>query len=191
MSTREHLYSVVASLQPVVQGVSPQAMDDPSPCDDWKVRDVVNHMLGTVEAMRRVGAREDLDPADPWGTGGEHVSDQWRDGLSDLLTRWAQAWSQPEAWEGDAMDGAMPRQAVGDMGYAEVLLHGWDLARGSGQEVTFDDAAVDRALEVMGDIGEMGRTQGAFGAEVTLPDDASPLERVLAASGRDPRGSAD
>lgn len=191
MSTREHLYSVVASLQPVVQGVSPQAMDAPSPCEDWLVRDVVNHMLGTVEAMRRVGAAEDLDPADPWGTGGEHVSDQWRNNLSDLLIRWADAWSQPEAWEGDAMDGAMPRQAVGDMGYAEVLLHGWDLARGSGQDVDFDDAAVERALEVMGDIGELGRTQGAFGAEVPVPDDASTLDRVLAASGRDPRGSAD
>ena len=88
------------------------------------------------------------------------------------------------------MDGAMPRQAVGDMGYAEVVLHGWDLARGSGQDVHFDDAAVTHALEVMGDIGEMGRTQGAFGAEVTVPDDASPMDRVLAASGRDPRGSA-
>lgn len=190
MSTREHLHSVVTSLQPVVQGVSPQAMDDPSPCQDWKVGDVVNHLLGTVEAMRRIGAREDLDPADPWGTGGEHLTDDWRNRLSDLLTRWADAWSQQEAWEGEAMDGAMPRGVVGDMGYVEVILHGWDLARGTDQPVSFDDAALDRALEVMEEIGEMGRTQGAFGAEVRVPEDASTLDRVLAASGRDPRRSA-
>ncbi|MCW2849376.1 MAG: hypothetical protein JWR90_3350 [Marmoricola sp.] len=186
MSTREHLFSVVASLQPVVHGVSAQEMGGSTPCTEFDVRTVANHMLGTVEAMRRVGASEPLDPQDPWGTNGDNVREQWRDDLSDLLTAYAKAWSQPEAWEGDAMDGALPKQLVGDMGFVEVMLHGWDLAKGSGQDVAYDDAAVERALEIMEVIGEQGRGQGAFGPERDVPDDAPDFAKVLAKSGRDP-----
>ena len=46
-------------------------MDEPTPCPDWDVRALANHMLGTVEAMRRAGASEDPDPDDPWGTAGD------------------------------------------------------------------------------------------------------------------------
>ena len=88
------------------------------------------------------------------------------------------------------MDGAMPKQLVGDMGYVEVMLHGWDLAKGTGQDLEYDDQAVERALEILEVIGEQGRSGGAFGPEVQVPDDASPFAKVLAKSGRDPEWSA-
>ena len=190
MSSRDHVFSIVATLQPVVQGVSTQDADRPTPCPDWTVRDAANHLLGTAEAMRRIGAGEPLDPQDPWGTGGDHLHEDWRDDLSDLLTRWAKSWSQPEAWEGEAMDGAMPKQVIGDMGFVEVMLHGWDLARGTGQDLAYDDAAVEQALAVMDEIGEQGRSQGAFGPEKDVPDDASTFARVLAKAGRDSEWTA-
>ncbi len=186
MSTREHLYDVVARLQPVIHGVSADQMGDSTPCEDWDVRAAATHLLGTIEAMRRVGAGEPLDPEDPWGTNNTELGDSWRTDLSELLRRYADAWSQPGAWEGEAMDGAMPKQMVGDMGYVEVMLHGWDLARASGQDVEYDDGSVERALEIIDQIGEQGRSQGAFGAQVSVPDDASPWDKVLAGAGRDP-----
>ena len=191
MSTREHVFGVVAALQPVLQGVSATDLDRPSPCEDWSVRKVADHLLGTVEAMRRVGAGEPLDAQDPWGTSGGHLEDSWRDDLGDLLTAWATAWSQPEAWEGDAMDGAVPREQIGKMGYVEVILHGWDIAAGTGRELELSEGAVAEALEVMGEIGEQGRSMHAFGPEVSVDDDASDLDRVLARSGRDPEWSRD
>jgi uncharacterized protein (TIGR03086 family) len=186
MSTREHLHSVVASLEPVIQGVPAAQMNAPTPCPEYDVRTVANHMLGTIEAMRRVGADEALDPDDPWGSNGDNVRDQWRDDLSQKLTEFADAWSEPDAWEGEAVGGSMPRPMVGDMGFVEVMLHGWDLAKGSGQTVVYDDAAVQRALEILDVIGDQGRSGGAFGPEVQLPDDAEPFAKVLAKSGRDP-----
>ncbi|MET0997328.1 MAG: TIGR03086 family metal-binding protein [Marmoricola sp.] len=186
MATRDHLYSVVASLQPVIYGVSPMEMDKPTPCDEFDVRTVANHMLGTIEAMRRVGAAEPLDPEDPWGTNGQNIREQWRDDLGHKLTAFADAWSQPDAWEGDAMDGAVPRQLIGDMGYVEVMLHGWDLARGTGQDLDYTDEAGERALEILEVIGEQGRSQGAFGPEVEVPDDAPAFAKALGKSGRDP-----
>ena len=190
MSTREHLHSVVASLQPVIHGVSAAEGGAPTPCTEWDVRTVANHMLGTVEAMRRVGAGEALDRDDPWGTNGDHMREEWRRDLSDLLTAYADAWSQEDAWEGEAMDGAMPKKLVGELAFVEVMVHGWDLARGSGQDVEYDDAAVDEAVEVMERIGEQGRSQGAFGPEVSVPDDAPALHKVLGQAGRDPEWTA-
>lgn len=190
MATRDHLFSIVASLQPVIQGVSALDMGKPSPCAEFDVRAVASHMLGTIEAMRRIGASEPLDTQDPWGKSGVDVGEQWRDDLSQKLTQYAKAWSQPEAWEGDALDGAIPRQTVGDMAFVEAMLHGWDLARATGQDLEFDDAAVERAQEVLEEIGEQGRSQGAFGPEVKVPDEAPGFAKVLGQSGRDPEWSA-
>ncbi len=190
MATRDHLYSVVASLQPVVYGVSEEEMDKPTPCTEFDVRSVANHMLGTIEAMRRVGASVPQDPEDPWGTSGENISEQWREDLGRRLTEFADAWSQPDAWEGDPTDGGMPRQMVGDMGFVEVMLHGWDLAKGTGQDLDYDDEAAQRALEILEQIGEQGRSGGAFGPQVQVPDDAPPFAKALALAGRDPHWSA-
>ena len=58
------------------------------------------------------------------------------------------------------MDGAMPREDVGDMAFLEVLLHGWDLARATGQELEVDDAVAQQAQELMDKHGEIGRSMG-------------------------------
>lgn len=81
----------------------------------------------------------------------------------------------------------MPKQMIGAMAFVEVLLHGWDLARTSGQQVTLDEGVVSAASAVMAAIGEMGRSQGAFAQLVEVPADADELDRVLAQAGRDPR----
>ena len=186
MATHEHVHSAVETLQPVVAGVADDALDRPTPCTEYDVRTLANHLLGTVEAMRRIGASEDLDEDDPWGTGGDHMSDTWRDDLTGRLDGYAAAWDDPAAYEGDAMGGKMPRSMIGGMAFVEVVLHGWDLAQGSGQQVQYDDGVVSAALEVMERIGEMGRSQGAFGTLVDLPEGASDFARVLAQAGRDP-----
>jgi uncharacterized protein (TIGR03086 family) len=88
------------------------------------------------------------------------------------------------------MGGAMPKQLIGDMGFVEVMLHGWDLARGTGQDLEYDDASVERALEVLEQIGEQGRQQGAFGPEVQVPADAPAFAKALAKAGRDAEWTA-
>ena len=64
MSTREHLRSVVTTLQPVVKGVPADHMGASTPCTEFDVRAVANHRIGTMEAMRRIGASEPVDAED-------------------------------------------------------------------------------------------------------------------------------
>jgi uncharacterized protein (TIGR03086 family) len=190
MAAHEHVHDLVSSLRPVVERVPDDVLDRPTPCPDWDVRALANHMLGTIEAMRRVGAGETLDEDDPWGAAGDHMSERWREDLGERLGGFAEAWDSPDAFEGEAMGGKMPKQMIGLMAYTEALLHGWDLARASGQEVAYDEGVVAGALEAMGQIGEMGRKQGAFGPLVDLPGEATALDQVLAQAGRDPHWTA-
>ncbi|RYP86023.1 TIGR03086 family protein [Nocardioides guangzhouensis] len=185
MPSKDHFHSVVATLQPVIHGIGEDRLDAPTPCTEWTVRDLADHFLGTSEAMRRAGADEARDPDDPWGTAGGHLTPTWRVDLSAQLTGLADAWAREEAWQGE-VDGT-PKQGMGDMAYVEVMLHGWDLARGSGQDVAFDPDAVAQARAVMEQIGRMGRDGGAFGALVDVGDDASDWDVVLAEAGRDPQ----
>lgn len=190
MSAREHLHGVVAALHPVVHGVPEGALSAPTPCAEYDVRALVSHLLGTTEALRAYGAGEPPDPDDPWGTRGVALTDDWRDRLSGRLTALADAWAQPEAWEGDALDGALPREMLGRMAYGEVLLHGWDLAVATDQGLELTRPQIDEAMAVMRSDAEAARSQGAFGPEVRVPDDAPTIDKVLGASGRDPDWSA-
>ena len=190
MALHEHVHDLVTAVKPVVTAVPDDAMDDPTPCPEWDVRALANHLLGTIEAFRRVGVAEPLDPDDPWGTGGDHMSDTWRDDLASRLDGFAGAWDTAEAYEGEVPGAQMPKQVLGGMAFVEALLHGWDLARATGQDVAYDDAVVAEAVAVMEQIGATGRQMGAFGELVELPEDASALQHVLAEAGRDPGWTA-
>lgn len=185
MSTREHFHGVVAALQPVVQGVPESTLGDATPCTELDVRGLVAHLLGTSEAMRRLGAGEPLDPQDPWGTRGAEVTATWRKDLSQRLIALADAWQPEAAWDGTAMDGAMERSLLGKMAYVELVAHGWDLAVATGQGVELTEPQVAAFAEVMAEIGETGRSMGAFGPQVAVDDDAPAFDHALAAAGRD------
>jgi uncharacterized protein (TIGR03086 family) len=153
------------------------------------VRQLTNHFLGTSEAMRRLGAGEDRDPEDPWGTGGDYLHGDWRGALSGQLLGVADGWSRDEAWDGMVDGSEMPMEGAGDMAYVELVLHGWDLARGTGQHVSYDDAAVAQADEILDQIGQMGRDANIFAPIIEVPDDAPAIDKMLAKSGRDPHWS--
>ena len=184
MASKDHFHSIVATVQPVVHGVAEDQLGNPSPCEEWTVRDVANHFLGTSEAMRRAGAGEQRDPQDPLG----HVR---RPHEHRLARRPVAPAHRPRrrldarGRLGRASSDGMPKQGMGDMAFIEVMLHGWDLASATGQDLVFDDDAVAQAKAIMEQIGAMGREQGAFGELVDVGDDASDWERVLAEGGRD------
>ncbi|MFC5235845.1 TIGR03086 family metal-binding protein [Pseudonocardia zijingensis] len=167
--------------------------DDPSPCADYAVRDVVNHLAFGFLLAHRSGAREPWDPS--W-TAADRTpylvglpADKWAAACADEAEAAARAWADPAAWEGDAEMGgaAMPAAAVGSMMTAEFAVHSWDLAVATGRTVDVPDGLARAVLDGVLAIAPSGREGGWFAAEVALPADAPPFPRALAASGRDPR----
>ena len=84
----------------------------------------------------------------------------------------------------------MPAAAIGSMMTSEFVLHGWDVARATGQSFTVPEPLATTALAGVEAIAGMGRDGGWFAAEVEVPQDAPTLDRALALSGRDPAWTA-
>lgn len=158
----------------------------PTPCDGWTVRDLVGHVLGLTAAFTAAARKETLHGDAPDG-----LPAGWRDLLHRQADDLAQAWRRPEAWQGEAKAGGvtMPGDVMGVVALDELVLHGWDLARATGQrfDATLADveACTDFAAAVSGP-GQEDQRQGLYGPVVPVPDDAPALDRLLGLAGRDP-----
>jgi len=175
-----------------IRGVDPARYGDPTPCTDWTVGQAVNHLaFGLV--MAEYGARKTAWPSDwtedercPYLRGVPEA--EWRERAAEAGAAAARAWQDPAAWEGDAPfgSGSMPAAAIGSMMTAEFVLHGWDVARATGQTFTVPEPLAATVLAGVESIAGMGRDGGWFGPEVAVPGDAPTLDRALGLSGRDP-----
>ena len=193
MDSAHHLRQSIDLAVDTVRRTDLARYGDPSPCADYAVRDVVNHLAFGFLLAHRSGAREPWDPA--WS--GEQLTpylvglpaEKWAQACADEAAAAARVWADPAAWEGEAsMGGApMPAAAIGTMMTAEFALHAWDLAAATGRPVDVPDELGAAVLDGVLAMAPSGREGGWFGPEVAVPADASAFERALAASGRDPR----
>lgn len=192
MDHADHMRESIDIAVAAIRGADPARFGEPSPCQDWTVGQAVNHLaFGLV--MAEYGARKAAWPPDwtedercPYLRGVAEA--EWADRAAETGAAAARAWHDPSAWEGETPfgSGAMPAAAVGSMMTAEFVLHGWDVARATGQPFSVPEPMAATVLAGVESIASMGRDGGWFGPEVTVPGDASTLDRALAASGRDP-----
>ncbi|MCC0100185.1 TIGR03086 family protein [Streptomyces flavotricini] len=161
-----------------------------TPCPEYTVRDLLGHLSGLAVAFRDA-ARKDLGPSTATAPGATTPSlpADWREGLPRALGEMAEAWREPAAWTGMTRAGGvdLPGEIAGVVAADELVIHGWDLARATGQEYAPDRAAlrVSHAFLLRAAEDE-GRGGGIFGAVVPVPDDAPLLDRAVGLSGRDP-----
>lgn len=174
-----------------VASVDPGQLGQPTPCDEWDTRALVNHLVlwtsYSLEARAHGGSVDeklmDRDFAAEPG---------FADAYRAQLDRALDAWSDPAVWEGtlDVMGSATPAADVAGLNLAEMVLHGWDLAAATGQQYTVSDRAAAAALTAVEANAELFRQYKGFADPVTVAPGAPALDRVLAASGRDPSWSA-
>lgn len=166
-----------------VAGVANDQWDKPTPCADWTVRDLVKHL---VDSQAMFGGFIEREPA-----AGPDVGD-------DPHGAWTAARDQMQAWlddpaaagaEFEGMGGTTTFEtAVNRFVCFDLLVHGWDLATATGQDATIDPDELPTLWEDTRVLGEMIRSEGTCGPEVTAPDDATEQEQLLAYLGREPRG---
>ncbi|MFE1439720.1 TIGR03086 family metal-binding protein [Streptomyces sp. NPDC058739] len=178
---------VVAGL---VAGVREEQLADKTPCPAYAVRNLLGHLYGLSVAFRDA-ARKDLGPTTDTSPG-DHVPDVgegWRSELPRALDELAAAWREPAAWSGMTRAGSvdLPGAVAGAVVVDELVIHGWDLARATGQVYEPDEAALRSAHEfLLAAAEDPGRGAGAFGPVVPVAEGASVLARAVGLSGRDP-----
>lgn len=173
----------------VVQGVpETKSLDDPSGCGDWDLRTLLNHTIlwTSYSAERRAhgeSVAEDLMNKDFTADPG------FREDYARQVQKAVDAWSTPQAWEGtrDMMGSATPATDIGAMLIMEMVLHGWDVARATGQQYHATDALAATLLETVTQQAELFRKYQGFADPIETGDQASTFDQALALSGRDPR----
>lgn len=173
--------------RPLVAGTRADQLDLPTPDDEWDVRTLLNHVvagnwwaaeLAGGKTIEEVGDRLDgdvigPDPLDAWDASAEAA---------------AKAFEMPGALAAPCAVsyGPVPGEVYAGHRFLDVLLHGWDLAKATGQPTDLDPALVAGALEVLTPQWDMLRGSGAFKTDVPVPDDGDPQTRLLAMVGRRP-----
>lgn len=156
------------------------------------VAELLQHLLGLSVAFRDAAAKIDgPTTSTPPGPVTDPLPDDWRAQVDDLLGQLATAWQEPDAWQGMTKAGGvdLPGEIGGLVGLNEVLLHGWDVARATGQDYAVTEAECEAVLPVVRpdpDDPEGAGREGLFGPVVDVADDAPAFDRVLGLAGRDP-----
>ncbi|MFC4501886.1 MULTISPECIES: TIGR03086 family metal-binding protein [Streptomyces] len=169
-------------------GVRDEQLADPTPCPDCAVHNMLGHLTGLAVAFRDA-ASKDLGPTTdtPADAAAPDITPGWRAELPEALDGLAEAWRDPAAWTGMTRAGSvdLPGQVAAAVAVDELVIHGWDLARATGQDYTPDPAALQAAHEFLRAAGD-DRGNGLFGPVVPVPQDAPLLDRAVGLSGRDP-----
>lgn len=174
----------------LVAGVPDAGLGGRTPCPAYAVGDLLGHLAGLAVAFRDA-ARKDLGSTTDTAPGAAAPSlpASWRTELPRVLDELAEAWRDPAAWTGMTRAGGvdLPGDIAGVVAVDELVIHGWDLARATGQEYAPDQAALDASHAfLLAAAQDESRGGGIFGAVVPVPDDAPLLDRAVGLSGRDP-----
>ncbi|RFU20739.1 TIGR03086 family metal-binding protein [Geodermatophilus marinus] len=186
-ATYDRLAEAAAEAARIARGAARAPLDSPTPDAGWDLRALVNHWVlysahGLERRARREPLTEELTARDFAG------EPDWAERYAAQLDRALAAWRDPAAWEGEIDLGGMrvPAADVAGMLVKELVLHGWDVARATGQEITVPEATARLVLDLVVEHGALFREHGGFAGELPVPAGAGTLERALRLSGRDP-----
>lgn len=182
------LERVVNATGRLVAGIREDQLEAPTPCDEWAVRDLLSHLVGTTQ-MFIAAARGEPSDGQPFAFPADAIA-------SDVAASYDEATSAAVAsWRNRGLDGLvtlppgdMPAEVAISIEFTDNLVHAWDLAQATQQRFDLDPHLVEHAWEFLnGNISDGSRGEGGmFGHAVTVADDAAALDRLLAYSGRTP-----
>ena len=182
----------VARLSRLVAGAPGDLFEAPTPCPAYAVGDLVDHIGGLAIAFT-VAARKTSAAGGSPGPSGDasRLGDDWRTRIPGDLGSLAEAWRDPAAWSGTTEAGGLelPGEVAGLVALNELVIHGWDLARATGQPYHCDPVSLEAVHAFLSSFATAGpdeRHEGPFGPVVEVPEDAPLADRVVGLSGRQP-----
>lgn len=177
MDVLDQLEEVGGLLAGVTGALGPDDLDRATPCAEFTVRGVLEHMVGgaTMFAAAFRGTEPGAPPTDDVLTG-------FGSALGDLVA----AINEPGALDRtvQAPFGAVPGDTFARFVVLDGLVHGWDLAVATGQAYAPpDDLVAEVEAFAQGALSPL-RDGTTFADATTAPEGATPMERLAAFTGR-------
>ena len=194
-----------ATARTALDGIQPDQFSGPTPCPDFDVRTLAGHLLAVARRVRNVGRGESpfSVPEVVEGVADDRWVAEW-DAVGQEITA---AWADDATLERvvELPWATLPGSATLVMWTNELSVHTWDLAVATGQSPDWDEQVLEVAFAAM-QVGlpAEGREESfeaarqnmpdgmedftpPFAAAVEVPDDAAPIDRLVAWNGRSPR----
>jgi uncharacterized protein (TIGR03086 family) len=179
-------------LADLIAGVGDSELGKPTPCPAYTLGDLIDHVDGLALAFTAAANKD----------GGRHVNQvpagdasrlggDWRVRIPGDLATLAGAWREPAAWTGTTRIAGMdaPAEMVGLTAADELVVHGWDVARATGQPYACEPELLAAAESFLAQFASPDAPAGPevpFGPSREVRADAPELDRVVALAGRDP-----
>ncbi|MDI3385890.1 TIGR03086 family metal-binding protein [Streptomyces sp. B-S-A8] len=168
----------------VIRGIEDGQLGQRTPCSEYDVRALVNHLTQVVVQFQALAVKQDAEfgeTPDAVGRG-----DDWRDRFGEETRRLAAAWGEPGAEEGTTGAMNFPARTVGHMVLGDLAVHAWDLARATGRDHVIEPVVLTELVSAYEGLAPAARQAGVIGEPVAVPADAPEQDRLLGALGRDP-----
>ena len=177
----------------LLTNIDDDQLASPTPCPSYTLGDLLDHVNGLAQAFTDAAHKANLgEPGvEPQPGRAANLDPEWRTVIPRRLAALGEAWRDRAAWEGMTRAGGidLPAEIAGLVALDEVIVHGWDIARASGQPYDADADHVEACMQTMGPRPGEERPVGddvPFGRPVDVPADARFIDRLAAVLGRDP-----
>jgi uncharacterized protein (TIGR03086 family) len=180
-----------SAVQRLVDGVHPDQWTAPTPCEDWNVRQLLNHVAngnavfaGVADGTRPSG------PVTPEERAVDRLGDDPAAGFRASGRAMHEAFLRPgflDAQVETPMMGLQQGPTIVHMRINELLIHGWDLARATGQSADLPEDLAEGALRLWQTrLADRPREGMPFDTPKEVADDAPAIDRLAAFLGRQP-----
>jgi uncharacterized protein (TIGR03086 family) len=183
MDPIERIEKATAHTSTIVNGVKADQLSSSTPCSEFDVRLLLNHMIGGLEMLREAasGGAAAMPEGDQFGDNPGGTYEERRAKLIDTIRGEGaldRTWKMPF--------GELPGQMMASIAFVEHVTHGWDLAKATGQDTTIPEDLLNESLEVVTPMDAMWRMPGVCGPKVDVPADASKTDQFAGFMGRQP-----
>lgn len=188
MPPLDQLAQLLDATGELIAGVRADQWNAPTPCTDWTVRDLVNHIVGGNRLFTGILRGEiNLQPGGPPRPPIDWLGDDPPAAYRTAATALLEAFGQPGVMQQTftVPFGSVPGAVALHLRNTELLAHGWDLARATGQATRFPDEVVEQELAFSrSSLGAIPPTRSPFAAPQPVADDAPTIDRLAALLGR-------
>jgi uncharacterized protein (TIGR03086 family) len=193
--TQVDLEPAARRMADLVSGVPDELLDGPTPCPAYTLGDLLDHVGGLALAFTSAATKATGETGSQGPSGdASRLGNDWRTRIPRDLVALAEAWRDPAAWSGTTRAGGveLPGEVAGLVALDELVIHGWDVARASGQAYDCEAPLLEVVHGFVAQFsgpGQEAEREGLFGPVVEVPEDAPLLDRVIGLTGRDPAWS--